>query len=54
MISASTAGPGVADGLDVELPELPVAAGLRAVVAEHRPDLETFTGCGQVCIPCWT
>ena len=27
---------GVADRLHVELPELPVAAGLRAVVAEHR------------------
>ena len=39
MISASMAGPGVADGLDVELPELAIAAGLRAVVAEHRPDL---------------
>ena len=37
MISASIAGPGVADRLDVELPELAVAAGLRAVVAEHRP-----------------
>ena len=31
--------PGVADRLDVELPELAVATGLRAVVAEHRPDL---------------
>ena len=30
--------PGIADRLDVELPELAVAAGLRAVVAEHRPD----------------
>ena len=29
--------PGVADGLDVPLPELAVAAGLRPVVAEHRP-----------------
>jgi hypothetical protein len=32
-------GAGVADGLDVELPELPVATRLRAVVAEHRADL---------------
>ncbi len=31
--------PRVADGLDVELPELAVAPGLRPVVAEHRPDL---------------
>ena len=31
--------PRVADRLDVELPELAVAAGLRPVVAEHRPDL---------------
>ena len=31
--------PGVADRLDVELPELAVAAGLRPVVAEHRPGL---------------
>ncbi len=30
--------PGITDRLDVELPELAVAAGLRAVVAEHRPD----------------
>ena len=30
---------GVADRLDIELPELPVAPRLRAVVAEHRPDL---------------
>ena len=29
---------GVADGLDVPLPELAEAAGLRAVVAEHRPE----------------
>ena len=29
---------GITDRLDVELPELAVAAGLRAVVAEHRPD----------------
>ena len=29
--------PGIADRLDVELPELAVAAGLRPVVAEHRP-----------------
>ncbi len=27
---------GIADGLDVELPELAVASGLRPVVAEHR------------------
>ena len=27
---------GIADGLDVELPELPVPPGLRPVVAEHR------------------
>ena len=39
MISASMAGPGIADRLDVELPELAVAAGLRAVVAEHRAGL---------------
>ena len=31
--------PRVADRLDVELPELAVAAGLRAVVAEHRAGL---------------
>src|SRR5439155_19632765 len=28
----------VADGLDAELPELTIPAGLRPVVAEHRPD----------------
>ena len=38
MISASIAGPGIADRLDVPLPELAVAAGLRPVVAEHRPE----------------
>ena len=32
--------PRVADRLDVELRELAVAPGLRAVVAEHRPDLD--------------
>ena len=31
--------PGVADRLDVELPELAIATGLWPVVAEHRPDL---------------
>ena len=31
--------PGIADRLDVELPELAVAAGLRPVVAEHRSGL---------------
>ena len=30
--------PGIPDRLDVELPELAVAPGLRPVVAEHRPD----------------
>ncbi len=29
---------GIADRLDVELPELAIAARLRTVVAEHRPD----------------
>ena len=29
----------IADGLDVELPELAIAARLRPVVPEHRPDL---------------
>ncbi len=37
MISASIGRARVADRLDVELPELAVAAGLRPVVAEHRP-----------------
>ncbi len=31
-------GSRVADRFDVELPELPIPAGLRPVVAEHRPD----------------
>ena len=29
-------GTRIADRLDVELPELPIAPGLRPVVAEHR------------------
>ena len=38
----------IADSLGVPLPELAVAAGLRAVVAEHRTEHRvSFTGCGQ-------
>src|SRR5437764_1608944 len=31
---------GITDAFDAELPELAVAAGLRAVVTEHRPVVE--------------
>jgi hypothetical protein len=39
--------PGVADGLDVELPELAVPAGLGSVVAEHRPGHRQLHRLGQ-------
>ena len=41
-----------AERLGVDLGELAEAARLRGLMPEERPAVQTFTGCGSLCMPC--